>query len=529
MDSNNTTPYRAPTANLGNILTATARAHGDRVGFIHGDDSYTWREIEDSANALATALVALGVKKGDRVAIQSKNSRAMFESMYAITRTGAVYVPISSYSTPYEVCQMAGIGDIVLLIAEAQFAEHMQAAAAQCPQVKNIIFVGKPDESIKIEGAAVHDHADLIARNLAAPTVSVAVTNDDICWQNFTSGTTGTPKSGMNSHGGIHYRLVNVIATMFPDIGPSDSNLAIAPIGHGTGTVTTTCTLVGAATILPSTAKMDVDHCWSLIEKHKISIIFAVPTILLRLLKDPSFRRERAASLRHIRCGASPMTRAELEFALSHIGDKMVRPYGAVEMVGAGLVFRPAKERLPEDAVVDEANDPLNSIGRPRLGTQLGVFDDDMNELAIGEVGEICVRSPGTFAGYYKNPEANAEVFTKGWVRSGDIGRIDARGFVYLQGRRKEMFKWGGLQISPNEIQNHLGEHPAIDEAHLAPVPDSDFEQVGVAVLRLKPGAETTEGQLIQFIRDRLASFKQPRRIFIVDDIPRSLLISTQN
>lgn len=501
--------------NIGNMLTDTARVRPQVAGLVQGDRSWSWAELERFANGLAAALQELGVVPGDRVAIKSRNSRELFESMYGIVRTGAVYVPVSSHASTFEVAQMLDVCDARVLILDTAAGIDLAEIARNRPQLKALIAI---DEGEAVEGLSIHSYAEIVERHRDAPTVAVPVRYDDICWQNFTSGTTGVPKSGMNSHGGLNYMLLNVLATMMPGANWTDSTLAVAPIGHGTGTMTTACTMVGAATILTTSARMDVSECWELIGKHRISVLFAVPTILMRLLRHEGFRPEMARPLKHVRCGAAPMSRTDLDFAVECLGSAFIRSYGAVEHVGAGTLFRPADE--PE--YTGDGEDPRDSIGAPRPGTEIGIMDEEMRQVPLGEVGEFCLRGAGVFAGYFNNPKANEEAFSQGWYRTGDLARIGFNGFIYLSGRRKEMFKSGGLQISPNEVQNELARHPSVEEAHLVSVPDSDFGEVGVAAVRLRPGAAATEGELIAFIRERLAHYKQPRRIFILTEIPRS-------
>lgn len=498
--------------NIGNALTDTARARPHARALVHGDQVWSWSQIEAYANSLAAGLLSLGVQHGERVAIRSGNSRQMFESMYGIVRTGAVYVPISAHASTAETIQMLNICDARVLIAEGLSVTELAEIRANCPTVTTIVTL---DAGV----AADFVYDALLADHMGAPTVDLPTRADDICWQNFTSGTTGVPKSGMNSHGGLNYMLLNVIATMMPGADHRDATLAVAPLGHGTGTITTACTMCGAATILTSSARMDVEECWRLIDAHRVSILFSVPTILMRLLRHPSCTPQVTQHLRHVRCGAAPMSRTDLDIAVAHLGAAFIRSYGAVEHVGAGTIYRPANEM---HAAPLNGDDPLDSIGLPRPGTEIGFLDDDGQPVAPGEAGEMCLRGPGVFFGYYNNPEANAAAFHQGWYRTGDIGRMGANGFIYLVGRKKEMFKSGGLQISPNEVQNELAKHPAVLEANLVSLPDSDFGEVGVAAVLLHPGQTVAEGELIAWIRERLAHYKAPRRIFILDLLPRS-------
>lgn len=503
--------------NVGNFLTKNAIIRPDRIGFIRGEEQVTWADLEKTANALAAALIALGVKHGDRVAIQCPNNRLLFESMYAIMRTGAAYVPVSARGTPFEIAQMVGLCDAKVLISWTSYVDHAKAALKDRPDLKIILAGPNASNLTASQPSGWHDYAALIAAHETAGTISVPVTSDDIAWHHFTSGTTGVPKGGLNSHGTVIFSLNNRVVDVMPGVDETHATLAIGPIGHGTGTITTVNTMMGAKTVALSTPNMDAEECWRLIQEHKITSLFTVPTILMRLLGDPAAEKYDYSSLRHVILTGAPSTPSEIELAVRKLGDALVQYYGAVEMIGAGTVHKPI---LGLNGTYDRAY--LGSIGIPRSGSDVALLDQNMNPVPKGEVGEVCVRGQGVFDGYYKNPSANAAVLRDGWYRTGDLGRFDEHGWLFLQGRSKEMFKSGGLQVYPNEIQNRLAEHPAVKEAHVLSVPDSQWGEVGIAVVSLTEGQHATEEDLLGFMRERLSKYKIPKRVFVWDDIPRT-------
>lgn len=499
--------------NIGNALTNTARRYGDRIGLIHGDASWTWSELETGANALAAALVALGVGRGDRVAIEAHNCREFYEAMYAITRTGGVYVPVNPRSSVAEAIQMVAHADAKVFIAGDDHLEEALKAQHERGGNLDVIVIG---EGALPQGAGArwYRHADLVAKHRDAGTVSVTVDRDDICWQNFTSGTTGVPKGGMNSFGGLYFALLNRLAEVTPGLGPDDRFLCMAWIGHGTGTMTAANTLVGCPMIIPESASFDPGLCWDLIEKHGVSATFTVPTILMRLLRHERAATADCSRMKHIVVTGAAIAAADLDLATERLGSGLVQYFGAVEAVGAGTCIRPAEYGRDDPARF--------SIGFPRLGCDAMILDDRLQAVPAGEIGEICLRGPGIFRGFYANPEATDAVFNDGWYLSGDLGYKDEAGRIYIAGRKKEMFKSGGLQVYPIEIQNHLSKHEAVEEAHLVSLPDSDLGEIGVAVVKLKAGAAADERELIQYLNERIARFKLPRRIFFADDLPRS-------
>lgn len=505
-------------SNIGNILSRTARLRPDDIGLFQAEHQWTWRELEESANALAEALVQLGIGKSDRVMVQCSNNRYLFESMYAITRTGAVYIPLNARATAFETVQMANLCAAKAMIVSDLCAEKAEAACEGSDHLEQIIITAAIPKLPQDSKVNWHVYADLTAQYAGADTVEVDVDFDDICWLSFTSGTTGTPKGALTSHGTMAFVLNNRIADILPGIDHTHSTLAIGPLTHGTGTLTTVNTLASAKTVMLSGPSMNEEECWQLIEKHQITSLFTVPTILMRLLKHPSAEQYNHKSLRHVIYAGAPITQADQRFAMEKLGKVLVQYFGAAEFLGAGTVLYPDMHGF------DESNPmtPTGSIGVARRGTDLVIMDAEMNQLPVDKVGEICLRGPGVFDGYYNNPEANAEVFEKGWYRTGDLGRMNDRGFIYIAGRIKEMYKSGGLQVYPNETQNHLAEHPAVDEAHVVSFPDSEWGEIGVAVLTLKKDHEASEDELKDFIQNRLARYKLPKRIFIWDEIPKS-------
>jgi acyl-CoA synthetase (AMP-forming)/AMP-acid ligase II len=394
--------------------------------------------------------------------------------------------------------------------------EHLEEALKAQQELKgnlDIIVIGSapfPDGA----GKRWYRHADLVRKHKDAPTVSVAVDRDDICWQNFTSGTTGVPKGGMNSFGGLYFALLNRLAEVTPGLGINDRFLCMAWIGHGTGTMTANCTMVGCPMVIPESVSLDPELCWDLIEKHGISTTFTVPTILMRLLRHERANKADCSKLKHIVVTGAAIAAADLDLAVQKLGHALVQYFGAVEAVGGGTVTRPADYK---------SDDPARfTIGYARLGNDVMIADEHMKPVPVGEVGEICLRGPGMFRGFYGNQEATDAVFKGGWYLTGDLATGDEAGRLYIAGRKKEMFKSGGLQVYPIEIQNLLSKHDAVEEAHLVNVPDSDLGEIGVAVVKLKSGVAVSERDLIEHLNQRLARFKLPRRVFFTDDLPRS-------
>jgi acyl-CoA synthetase (AMP-forming)/AMP-acid ligase II len=246
--------------------------------------------------------------------------------------------------------------------------------------------------------------------------------------------------------------------------------------------------------------------------------MFTVPTIVKLLTEHPSVNLHDHSSLRHVIYAGAPMYREDQKHALKTLGPVLVQYFGLGEVTGNITVLPPRLHRLDDDA----PDARIGSCGHERTGMQVSIQDDAGRELGPGETGEICVCGPAVFAGYHDNPEANAKAFRDGWFRTGDLGHMDAEGFLYITGRASDMYISGGSNVYPREIEEKMLTHPAIAEAAVLGIPDRTWGEVGVAVVVLKPGAEFDEGAFIGWLGDRIARYKLPRRVLVWDALPRS-------
>ena len=338
------------------------------------------------------------------------------------------------------------------------------------------------------------------------------------CVQLFTAGTTGVPKGAVHSHASYGFALMGRIADVLPGLDAQCALLAVGPLSHGTGTLASCAVMKGAATVVPASGRFDAGECWRLVESERISTTFTVPTMLMDLVRHPDAGRRDRSSLRHVVYAGAPITRADQRLAMSVLGSVLVQYYGAAENMGTATVLYPAMHG-PDD---DDPMTPVGSCGVARSGVEVAIKGEHMDDLPPGDVGHIWVRGAANMRGYQDMPEATAQALVDGWLNVGDLGRMDERGFVYIVGRTREMYKSGGLQVYPNETQDHLAEHPAVAEAHVVSLPDSRWGETGVALVVLEHAARAEEEELREFLREHLAGYKLPRRIFIVDGLPRT-------
>jgi fatty-acyl-CoA synthase len=497
--------------NLAHIVTQNARRHRDRVGFIWGDRSWTWREIDDQVSALAAALAARGIVKGDRILVHSKNCDGMFWSMFAAFRLGAVWVPTNFRLMPDEVAYLAGASGAKAFLCHGDFPEHAASVQASSPA---LAFVWRIGEGKLGENSV----SEVISAHAGATIEEARVEYDDPCWFFFTSGTTGRSKAAVLTHGQMAFVITNHLADLMPGTTENDASLVVAPLSHGAGIHQLVQTARGVPTILLSSERFDIDETFRLIERHRVSNIFTVPTILKMMVEHPAVDRRDHSSLRYVIYAGAPMYREDQKAALNKLGNVLVQYFGLGEVTGNITVLRPDLH-----AIEDGPHARIGTCGIERTGMQVSIQGDDGSELKPFETGEICVIGPGVFAGYYDNPEANAKAFRDGWFRTGDLGHMDAEGFVYITGRASDMYISGGSNIYPREVEEKILTHPCIGEVAVLGVPDPFWGEVGIAVCVAREGAEpVSEAEMAAFLAPKVPRYKMPKRFFFWDALPKS-------
>jgi fatty-acyl-CoA synthase len=491
--------------NLAHLMRQCARRHAGAVGLVWGEATWTWAELDRRVDAMAAALATLGVAKGDRVLVQSKNCNQMFEAMFACFRLGVIYVPTNFRQTPEEVAFLARASGATAMICHRAFPDH----AAAVPGMRFIISIGV--------SAFGEDYDAIVARHEGQSAPTAAVEHDDPCWFFFTSGTTGRPKAAVLTHGQMAFVVNNHLADLMPGTTHRDASLVVAPLSHGAGIHQLVQVARCVKTILLASDRLDIDEAWSLIEQWRVTNLFTVPTIVKMMTEHPAVDRHDHSSLRYVIYAGAPMYREDQKFALAKLGPVLVQYFGLGEVTGNITVFPPDLHEAE-----DGPSARIGTCGYERTGMQVSIQDDSGHERGPDETGEICVCGVAVFAGYYDNSEANAKAFRDGWFRTGDLGHLDAEGFLYITGRASDMYISGGSNVYPREIEEKVLKHPAIAEAAILGVPDRVWGEVGVAVCVLRNAAELDEGELLAWLEGQVTRYKMPKRIFFWDELPKS-------
>jgi acyl-CoA synthetase (AMP-forming)/AMP-acid ligase II len=496
--------------NLGHFLKQSADLYPQQTALAWGERSWSWAASNARVDAAAAALAKLGVGKGDRILVQSRNSNAMFESMFAAFKLGAVWVPVNFRLLPDDVAYIAEASGASLLLYEAKFGAHAEAAVKRAGSLAGVVALDRtrPGE---------RSWESLLAEHAGVTFAAAAVEYDDPCWFFFTSGSTGRPKAAVLTHGQMGFVVTNHIADLMPGLGPQDVSLVVAPLSHGAGIHQLIQVARGTPTVLPVGERFDADEIFRLIERHRVSNVFTVPSIVKLMVEDAAVDRYDHSSLRQVIYAGAPMYRADQRYALGKLGKCLVQYFGLGEVTG-NITVLPAHLHDADDTKQGR----IGSCGYARTAMQVSIQDDAGRELERGQTGEICVIGPAVFAGYFNNEAANAKSFRNGWFRTGDLGHMDAAGFLYITGRNSDMFISGGSNIYPREIEEKILCHPQVREVAVVGMPDAKWGEIGVAAVVATEPACLTGEDLIGWMKSNIAGYKVPRKVVFFDELPKS-------
>lgn len=494
-------PVSTRTMNLAHLVEQQARRLSEKPAFVWGDQIWDWSALDMRVKQMAAVLAAHGIAKGDRVLVQSRNCNQLFESMFACFRLGAIWVPANFRGAPDDLAWMAEASGAKLLICDAAFPEHAK--------------INGPETLIAIGDAGFATDIDTLMANAGDTPPLAIVDRDDPCWFFFTSGTSGRPKASVLTHGQLGFVINNHLCDLVPGSTHKDASLVVAPLSHGAGMHQLMMAARGAPTILTTAPKFDTAEIWKLVEEWRVTNLFTVPTILKLLVEAREVAARDHSSLRYVIYAGAPMYRTDQIKALEVLGPVLVQYFGLGEVTGNITVLPPDEHNATEEHRV-------GTCGFPRTGMQVEIQDQDGKPCEAGVTGEICVTGPAVFAGYWQNPEANEKSFRNGMFRTGDLGHMDAEGYVYITGRESDMYISGGSNIYPREIEEKILQHPDISEAAVFGMPDAKWGEIGVAVVAPNNGATLAPTDVSAFLEGKIASYKTPKIYYVWDEIPKS-------
>jgi len=485
--------------NLFNFLDSAAKKYPDKAAVICNSKRITYKKLKARAEKLASALYSLGITKGTKAGILSFNCIEYIETIFALMKLGTVCVPLNHRLTAGEIKELVEHAGVTTFFYGKQLEEKVPF---DVHLIKNFITVGGRQTSEPIPYESLFSSA-------SSNYPSENINEDDESFIIYTAGTTGNPRGVILTHGNQIWNTLNYTAAY--SMTPGDIELAPTPLFH-TSTLGRVFTYVFNHATFILCKKFSPDECLGIIEKEKVTSLTQAPTMYHMMIKALKNRAWDTRSVTRVVTGASPMTpkaKTELKglFSMADFFDL----YGLTE-AGPGV------------SIIGSADftRKIDSVGKPMLSVEVRINDEKGNMTPAGQVGEILCQGPNVMKGYYKDPEATAEALRNGWFHTGDMGRIDEEGFLYIVGRKKDIIISGGTNIYPGEVEKVLIEHPAVDDASVIGVPDETWGEKVVAAVVLKQNKPCTEKTIIGFCREHLASFKCPRSVFFTDELPRN-------
>lgn len=468
----------------------------------------TYRQLNERANRLANWLRDVaGVQKGDRVAILARDGVEHLDLFYACGKLGAIHTPLNWRLHPRELVGLLQLTTPKALLFSNDFKEavaqiQLTISHSQFP-INHFLHLDGPGLPFSQPYQSILDGSS----NL--PVTCETVTEEDIACLLFTGGTTGLPKAAMISHRMICW---NVLNTVIHDLRHDDVYLNVFPLFHAGGLFTylSSQVIFGNTTVL--TRQFDPAQVLDLIQRYRVTVFAAVPTMYQMLTTAPNWEAADLSSLRFCTSGGAPLPVPLVEKYTREKGVRFKQGFGMTEF-GPGLFALP-----PEDAIRK-----AGSIGRPNFFIDVRVVDDDNRPLGPNQPGELVLKGPSRCSGYWNNPEASAAALdAEGWFHTGDIVRYDEEWYFYVVDRKKDMFISGGENVYPAEIEAVLYRHPAVHMCAVVGVPDPKWGEVGKAVVVLKPGMTATAEELIAFMADHLARYKVPKIVEFRSELPLS-------
>ncbi|MFV0533052.1 MAG: class I adenylate-forming enzyme family protein [Cumulibacter sp.] len=491
---------------LGDITRNAAIRDPEVPAMYFESQAWTYAELNDEVRALSSALQSIATK-GDRIAILAENLPEYVFAYYGVPAAGMALTMLNHRLIPREWDESAQDAGAKVILLERKYYDALNAAG----------LIERYDTVVIIGGDAPQTPGVLDYRTFVdqAPAIEPPQTTaEELAWIIFTSGTTGRPKGAMLSHRNLYWAIANSLSVK----GRGEGAIILPwPMCHVAGFIVPMVHMCGRTLVLMRT--YDPVEFLKLIEKHRICEASVAPTMLNMLLRHPEIDNYDLSSLHRISYGAAPMPLEVLKRAMARFGDvEFSTGFGMTEL--AGNVLSQPWESLQRALHGNEKL--LSSVGRTMPFGTVRVVDEAMADVAVGEVGEIVVRAPQVMIGYWNRPEVTDEDFAHGWFHTGDLGSVDEEGNLYIVDRKKDVIVTGGENVASREVEEVLYQHPSVAEAAVVAQPDENWGEIIVAVIQLVPGAEPDADSIVALCRDQLASYKKPRRVLFIDELPRN-------
>jgi acyl-CoA synthetase (AMP-forming)/AMP-acid ligase II len=491
-----------------NLIRKGVKEFPDNIAVIFEDQKITFKEVYENSNKLANVLRGLGLEKGDKVAFLLSNSQQSVEIDLALLLAGLVRVPLNTRLSEEEHRHMINETEAKALLFTEELIERVIQLKTKTPIVSFYC---------RMNGLSNEENIINIAEELESASseeVVVGLSEDDLATIQYTSGTTGVLKAAMHTQGTWSNICMNIKNSI--DIRENDIMLHAAPLTHASGTLVLPHWISGAANAIVSS--FVPQHFLETIEKHQVTTLNLVPTMITMLLLNPNVEKYSLSSIRQIIYGASPMPKEILQKGLNLWGPIFIQYYGQTESP-LFITLLPAKDHLKKDS---ESNDVLLSCGKAISSASIKIVDPDLNELPPNTIGEIAVKSNQNMIGFYNETELTKATIVDGWIHTRDMGYLNVEGYLFLVDRKSDMIITGGFNVYPKEIEDVLYGHPAIAEAAVVGIPDILWGEAVKAFVVVKDGYILTEEEIIDYCKSKLASYKKPKSVEFMGELPKS-------
>ncbi len=498
--------------NLSMLLTKSARTYPDKTAIIYGLKKLSFKKFNARCNQLANALTQLGLKPKDNVAVLQYNYPQTYESIFACFKAGLGVVPINFRLHPKEFSFIINHSNARAVILSSEFNESILNSVELIPKVRHLITLSDANRELLDYETLLSAESDIFPDKDVQP--------DDLAWLFYTSGTTGMPKGATLTHRNLIAMTMNFYADICPGFSSEDVILHAAPLSHGSGLFGLPNIGKGATNIILNSKSFNPELVFKIIEEYGVTNMFAAPTMIKMMVDNHAIDEYDLSSLKALNYGGAPMLVEDLKAAINKLGHCLVQLFGQGESPMT-ITYLSQKDHISEGS--PEQIKRLASAGIARTDVEIKIIDKTTGkELPAGQIGEILTRSDLVMKGYWLNPEATAETIKDGWLYTGDMGYLDEKGYLFIMDRSKDMLISGGENIYPREIEEVLIKHPAVREVSVIGVPDEKWGEAIKAIVTLVPGKITTEDELINFCKDHIASYKKPKSVDFIDELPKN-------
>jgi long-chain acyl-CoA synthetase len=502
----------------GHLVSWAAAQHGARPSLVFGERTYSHAEVEARSNRLAWALIALGLAPGERFAVLLENSPECLDSQFGAEKAALTYVALNTRHTLAEQLDILEDAEASAVLVGPQFTGLAQALVeargARLPALRHVLQTGVADAAPGIVDL------DVACAGASSEPPAITIGPDHLMRIAYTSGTTGRPKGVAYTLARWQARLHNHFLAMEYGLSVDDAMLHVGPLTHAAGVYLFPCFLRGARNVILD--RFDPASLLAAVAQHRITHLMLVPTMMARLVDAIEGGLQGDwSSLRRIHYGTAPTPVPLIRRAQAVFGPILRQQYGMTEAVQPLAVLYP-HEHVGEGE--DASDAPIASCGRPTANVRIVLRDAHGQAVPQGEVGEMTLAHEGIAqVAFWRRPELMAEAVRDSWFHTGDLGRFDARGFLYIVGRSRDMVISGGFNVYAREVEDALESHPAVLESAVLGLPDAEWGEIVAAAVVLRPGQAVDAATLQAHCAERIAGYKKPRRIVFVAALPRNL------